>query len=69
MNTYEQACQRFERISRDRQHIQEAARQVIDWADNEYEAAQENLRHYEQAPGIPLPEYQAAGGESGTEES
>jgi len=57
MNPYEEACDRFNRISENYERICELAQGVIDWADNEYEAAQANLRQYESQPGIPLPEY------------
>lgn len=56
-NPYELACERFNRISGSIQAIKAQAQSVIDWADQEWEAAQKNLRQYETSPGIPLPEY------------
>lgn len=57
LNPYEAACARFERISRSRSEIIKAAKAVIQWADDEYDAAQAELRQYEASPGIPKPEY------------
>ena len=57
MNDYEKACERFEQISRNYDAITKTAKAVIQWADDEYAAAQDNLRQYESKPGIPLPQY------------
>jgi hypothetical protein len=56
-NLYEIACERFNRISGSIAAIKAEAQSVIQWADDEYDAASENLRLYESEPGIPLPEY------------
>jgi hypothetical protein len=57
VNDYEKACERFERISQNYDAIRKVAQGVIDWANEEYDAAQANLRQYESQPGIPLPQY------------
>lgn len=57
MNDYEKACQRFERINRDLKGIVETAHKMILDAYDEWDAAQENLRQYEEMPGIPKKEY------------
>jgi hypothetical protein len=57
MNDYERACERFNRISGSIAEIQQEAKAVIQWAEDEYAAAQDNLRQYESSPGIPLPQY------------
>ena len=57
MTPYERAAQRFENISRNYADITRAARAVTGWADGEYTAAQDGLRQYELAPGLPKPEY------------
>ena len=54
LSDYEHAADRFERISRSLPEIIKAAQAVIDWANDEYDAAQDNLRRYESRPGIPL---------------
>jgi len=56
-NPYEAACYRFELISRTRAAIIARARKSIEDAEAEWDAAQANLRQYESAPGIPLPQY------------
>lgn len=56
-NPYEEACARFNRISEDIPNIRAAVRNILHWAENEYIAAQANLRLYEESPGIPKPEY------------
>lgn len=56
-NPYELACERFNRISGSIAAIKAQAQSVIDWADQEWGAAQLNLRQYETSPGIPLPQY------------
>jgi hypothetical protein len=60
VNPYEAACERFNRISESHAEIKRLAQSVIDWADDEWEAAQANLRQYETSPGIPLPEYRTS---------
>jgi hypothetical protein len=57
MNEYETALLRFERISRGHAEIKRQAQAIIDWTDDEWDAAQANLRQYEKSPGIELPQY------------
>lgn len=56
-NPYELAAERFNRISQSIAAIKAQAQSVIQWCDDEYDAASENLRQYESQPGIALPEY------------
>jgi hypothetical protein len=56
-NPYERAAERFNRISADLPHIKALAQAVIDWADDEYDAASVDLARYESSPGILLPRY------------
>jgi hypothetical protein len=56
-NPYEAACERFDHIVRTRPKIIADARAKIAAAEQEWEDAQANLRQYESAPGIPLPQY------------
>ncbi len=65
MNDYEKACERFNRISGSYEQIKRTAAGVIEWADDEYEAAQDNLRQYESQPGVPLPQYRQPTGAGG----
>ncbi len=58
---YEAARARFDRIAENHAGIVKCAQGVIDWANGEYDAAQANLRQYEESPGIPLPEYREQG--------
>lgn len=56
-NPYEVACDRFERINRNRATIIAGAQATIEWAEQEWAAAQAELARYESQPGIPLPQY------------
>jgi hypothetical protein len=60
MNPYEAACERFERASRNYPKAKAEAERILREANDEYDAAEANLRQYESAPGIPLPEYREA---------
>lgn len=54
MNPYEAAVQRLERARK----AHAALKALTEWLDDEERAAEQNLASYEQAPGIPLPQYQ-----------
>lgn len=56
-NPYEQACERFNRASANYPKAEAEAARILREANDEYDAAQANLRRYESAPGIPLPQY------------
>jgi hypothetical protein len=57
VNEYEAACERFNRASENHPIAMAEAQRIVDAANDEYEAAQANLRQYESSPGIPLPQY------------
>jgi hypothetical protein len=56
-NPYEAACERFARINRNRAKIIADAQATIEWAEQEWEDAQNALAAFESKPGIPLPQY------------
>ncbi len=56
-NAYDVAAARFERISTTYAIRKENLEAAIVALDDEYEAAQKALRHYQSSPGVPLPEY------------
>lgn len=55
--SYEEASDRFDRISRQMPVIREAAKVMLELAEAEYEAARTELAKYEVSPGIPKAEY------------
>lgn len=57
MNPYEAACERFERANQNCAKATAEAERILTEAENEWDAAQANLRQYESRPGIPLPQY------------
>ena len=57
MNAYEEACERFERANQNYPVIKAHADLLLREANDEWDAAQDNLRQYESQPGIPLPQY------------
>jgi Tfp pilus assembly protein PilX len=57
MNEYEQAVKRFNAAVRDHAIALAEAEAMVAAADDEWEAAQANLRQYETSPGIALPQY------------
>lgn len=57
VNAYEAACERFSRASQNYPKAKAESERIIREADEEFDAAQANLRQYETSPGIPLPEY------------
>lgn len=56
-NPYEAACERFEAATRNLPAAKAEASRILREADEEWDAAQVNLRQYESSPGIPLPQY------------
>jgi hypothetical protein len=54
---YEQAVKRFSAAVRDHAIARTEAEAMVAAADEEWEAAEANLRRYESQPGIPLPEF------------
>jgi hypothetical protein len=60
MNPYEQACERFERAITGYREAKTHAALLLREAEDEYDAAESNLRQYESYPGIPLPEWKQA---------
>lgn len=56
-NPYEAACDRFNEASENYPKAKAEAERILREAEEEYEAAQANLRQYEVSPGIPRPEY------------
>lgn len=57
MNPHEEACERFNRASENYPRAKAESERILREANEEYDAAEDNLRRYESAPGIPLPEY------------
>ena len=57
VNPYEAACGRFERANQNYPVIKAYAEMLLREANDEWDAAQANLRQYESQPGIPLPQY------------
>jgi hypothetical protein len=57
LNAYEQAADRFNRISASLPGITDACQQIIAWAEDECDTAAADLARYETSPGIPLPQY------------
>jgi hypothetical protein len=56
-SAYEAALDRMEAARRGWQHDKREAERIVREADDEYYAAEANLRACEIVPGIPLPEY------------
>jgi len=56
-NPYEAASERFQQASRNYPKAKAEAERILREADDEYDAAEANLRQYESQPGIPLPQY------------
>ncbi|HEV2452391.1 MAG TPA: hypothetical protein VGS62_10760 [Streptosporangiaceae bacterium] len=56
-NPYEEACERFNRASANYPKAKAESERILREANDEYDAAQDNLRQYESRPGIPLPQY------------
>lgn len=57
MNDYERAAARYRAIADSIEGRRAALERQIDELVDEFMAAQDNLRQYETAPGIPLPQY------------
>jgi hypothetical protein len=57
MNEYEQAVKRFNAAVRNHAIARADAEAMVAAADDEWEAAEANLRQHESQPGIPLPQY------------
>jgi hypothetical protein len=57
MNPYEAACERFERANQNYPKAKAESERILREAEEEWDAAQANLRLYESQPGIPLPQY------------
>ena len=57
VNPYEAACDRFERANQNYPVIKAYAEMLLREANDEWDAAQANLRQYESQPGIPLPQF------------
>lgn len=60
MNPYEAAVARFDRASVNHRKAHDEADRILREANDEYIAADADLRQYESAPGIPLPQYRQA---------
>lgn len=56
-NPYEAAGYRFARASENYPKAKAESERILREAEEEYEAAEANLRQYETSPGIPKPEY------------
>jgi hypothetical protein len=56
-NPYEAACERYGRANQNWPKAKAEAERLLREADEEWSAALDNLRQYETAPGIPLPQY------------
>jgi hypothetical protein len=56
-NPYEEAAERFARADQNYPKAKAEAFRILQEADDEWAAAQANLRQYESFPGIPLPQY------------
>jgi hypothetical protein len=56
-NDYERACDRFTRIAESRRKIIELAEYLTEFADREYEAAEDDVRQFEEKHGILKKEY------------
>lgn len=54
---YETACERFQAASEDYRKAKAEAHRILTEAEAEYSAAEDGLRQFESAPGIPLPQY------------
>ncbi|HLI36786.1 MAG TPA: hypothetical protein VKV80_05520 [Streptosporangiaceae bacterium] len=57
MNPYQQACERLSLAAARYAQALGDAKQAIEKAAAEYEAAEAGLRQYEARPGVPLPQY------------
>lgn len=57
LRRYAAACERFNRAGPAVEAADELARQIVNAANDEYDAAFEALREFEKSPGIPKPEY------------
>jgi hypothetical protein len=56
-NAYEAACARLERADESLRAARIEADRIMRKADEERQAAEDNLSRYETSPGIPLPQY------------
>ena len=57
MNPYEAARERLERANRNLKKAKAEAHRILTEAEVEWSEADDNLRRYESAPGIPQPQY------------
>jgi hypothetical protein len=57
LNPYEQAAERYEQATTRFRLAETESARLMQQASDEWDAAQDNLRQYEESPGIPRPEY------------